>query len=274
MKILTLYVGQGEMAVIRHSGESVIVDSHWLTEIENSIVRQLSTFLKRQNVVGLVLTGFDSDHADPNGIEHILSYYQPNWVMYPKYYKDTENATEVFKIIRKHEKLRSQSSNPLQILSVRLDILNSRILSGLSTNFKFELFSPHIEDMDSSNNCSIVLKLSGIGSNGFDYLVTGDTENSRWETITELFDHHLSSDVLSAPHHGSKNASHPKMALLVSPNTVLISAGVDNQYGHPDSQAIRIYQKVAEHVFQTNIYDGVSLLTQLDNNDFSTSLIR
>ena len=94
--------------------------------------------------------------------------------------------------------------------------------------------------MDNSNNCSIVLKLTGTGEGGFSYLITGDTENERWDTITRLFGKNLSSDVLSAPHHGSKNAAHPKMALLVAPDTVLISAGVDNQYGHPDAKAVKL----------------------------------
>ena len=104
-------------------------------------------------------------------------------------------------------------------------------------------------------------------------IVTGDTENARWETITPIFGNALKSDVLSAPHHGSKNASYPKMALLVSPNTVLISAGVDNQYGHPDSQALKIYERVAAHAFQTNVEGGVSLYTKRKNGDFETLLI-
>ena len=272
MKVLTLYVGQGEMVAIRHGREAVIVDSHWLNEIEDSLKRQLKSFLDNRRVAGLVLTGFDSDHADPTGVDHILLNFQPSWVMYPKYYKDTDNATEVFAIIRKHVRKRELSSNPLRTISVRLDKLDSRTLPGLSHNFSFVLFSPHIEDMDNSNNCSIVLKLEGIGGDGFSYLVTGDTENSRWERITDLFGNNLRSDVLSAPHHGSKGASNPKMVSLVSPNTVLISAGVDNQYGHPDSQAVRVYQQVAQHVYQTNIYDGVSLLTQREGYDFCTHL--
>ena len=63
------------------------------------------------------------------------------------------------------------------------------------------------------------------------------------------------------------------MTLLVSPNTVLISAGVDNQYGHPDSQAVKIYQKVARHVFQTNVHGGVSLHTKRSGDDFLTRLV-
>ena len=273
MEVLTVYVGQGALAAIRHQGEAVIVDSRWLAEKAKTIEHQLRVFLKDQWVAGLVLTGFDDDHADPYGVDYILEVYQPDWIMYPKYYKDTDNATEVFNVIRKHERRREGTSHPLRKISVRLDRLDSRLPPDLLRSFESELFSPHIEDMDNSNNCSIVLKLTGIGGDGFSYLVTGDTENARWDTITRLFGHALKSDVLSAPHHGSKNASHPKMALLVSPNTVLISAGVDNQYGHPDPQALKIYQRVAQHVFQTNVQEGVSLHTKRNGNDFLTRLV-
>ena len=274
MEVLTVNVGQGELAAVRHFGEAVIVDSHWLNELADDIEGQLDVFLRNQYVVGLVLTGFDNDHADPNGIDNILDKFEPAWIMYPKYYKDTDNTTAVFNVIRKHERRRESTTRPLRKVSVRLDDLNSRQLNNLSQHFNYELFSPHTEDMDNSNNCSIVMKLAGLGGDGFDYLITGDTENERWDTITRLFRGEIKSDVLSAPHHGSKNAAHPKMALLVSPNTVLISAGVDNQYGHPDSQAVKLYQQVAKHVFQTNIGNGVSLHTKRHGDDFLTRLAR
>ena len=274
MRVLTVYVGQGELVAVRHRGEAVIVDSKWFTQGADDIERQLRMFLKNQSLVGLVLTGFDNDHADPVGVDYILGAYQPAWVMYPRYYKDTDNATEVFNVIRKHERLREGTGDLLRKISIRLDSIESRSLHGLSRCFEYELFSPHIQDMDSSNNCSIVLKLSGIGGDGFSYLITGDTENERWDTITRLFGEALKSDVLSAPHHGSKNATHPKMALLVSPNTVLISAGIDNQYGHPDPQAVKLYNRIVGHVFQTNIENGVSLYTKRQGDDFLTLLAR
>ena len=273
MQTLTVYVGQGELAIIRHRGEAVVVDSRWLEERSETIERQVGAFLKNQSVVGLVLTGLDNDHADPYGIDYILENFEPDWIMYPKYYKDTDNADDVFKVIRKHERRRKAAGKPLHKISVRLD-LHWRKMNNLSEYFTYELFSPHGEDMDNSNNCSIVLKLTGMGSDAFSYLITGDTENERWDTITKLFGKSLASDVLSAPHHGSKNAAHAKMALLVSPDTVLISAGVDNQYGHPDAKAVKLYSRVAKHVFQTNIEDGVSLLTVRQGDSFLTRCVK
>jgi competence protein ComEC len=127
--------------------------------------------------------------------------------------------------------------------------------------------------MDCSNNCSIVLKLTGLGPRGFSYLITGDTENPRWETINKLFGRALKSHVLAAPHHGSKNATHPASLLNIAPHTVLISAGVDSQYGHPHPQTVRVYGEVAKHVFSTNMEGGVSLLTQPGATELTTTLI-
>src|ERR1700730_4931134 len=149
----------------------------------------------------------------------------------------------------------------------------SHRLPGGGFNFDFELFSPHIEDMDSSNNCSIVLKVTGRGPRGFSYLITGDTENARWDTIHRLFGSALKSHVLAAPHHGSKNAAHPASLVHIAPHTVLISAGVDSQYGHPHGGALRVYGHVAK-VFSTNMEGGVTLLTEPGATELTTSLIR
>jgi beta-lactamase superfamily II metal-dependent hydrolase len=277
MDILTFYVGQGDMALVRHNGEAIIVDSHFpdcLDGGQDKIADDLSQALVNHRVAGLVLTGFDADHCCPAGVEMILTTQEPDWVMYPKYYKETDCASEAFQIIERHERKRASSSTPLRRVSVRLDRFEHRMLDDLCDNFDFELFSPHMEDCDNSNNSSIVLRVTGAGAGGFSFLITGDTENGRWDRINQIFGSYLESDVLSAPHHGSKTGAHPETIVLVNPNTVLISAGVDNQYGHPDPQAVRAYAAVAPHVFATNVEGGVSLFTRRSGADFETLLAR
>lgn len=126
--------------------------------------------------------------------------------------------------------------------------------------------------MDKSNNCSIVLKVTGLGDGGFSYLVTGDTETERWETIARLFGDDLKSHVLAAPHHGSKTGVHVKSILHIDPHTVLISAGVDNQYGHPDKEAINAFHRAGARVFTTHDH-GKSLHTRFTGGAFSTVTI-
>lgn len=276
MNIITVNVGQGALSIIRHNQEAIIVDCRIPPSSNDTVafVKQMfATALKHHDVKGLVLTGFDDDHTDVVGIALVLQKYRPDWVMYPQYYKNTQEAKSVFWLIDQQEKERSGSAHPFRRIAVRLDRLSTRRLPGLSSNFDFELFSPHPEDMSSSNNCSIVLKVVGLGSGGFSYLITGDTEVERWQTIARLFGSALKSHVLAAPHHGSLNGVHPAALLHIDPHTVLISAGVDSQYGHPDPAAVKAYQRVAKYVYCTNMQGGVSLLTKPGVSELTTILI-
>jgi len=277
MDIITVNVGQGSLAIVRHGGEAIIADSRIPPSGDSRVAYakgMLATYLKGHYVRGLILTGFDRDHADATGVGLILTKYLPDWIMYPKCYKDTEEAGDVFQIVRQQKQRRAGTAHPLQNISVCLDNLQSRLLSVLAPTFEFELFSPHTEDMDNSNNSGIVVRMQGKGPGGFSYLITGDTENERWETINRFFGKTLRSDVMAGPHHGSRGAVNAETLLLVEPNTVLISAGVDNPYGHPDSQAIAAFSKVAKHVYSTNVNGGVSLHTTIGTGDFETALIQ
>jgi len=277
MNIVTVNVGQGALAIVRHAGEAIVVDCRIPAVGDKTVphIREvLANALKDHSVIGLILTGFDDDHSDLDGASIILRKYRPDWVMYPKYFKDTDEAKKVFALINSEVEVRRNSSSPLRKASMRLDKLSSRHLPGFSDNFDFELFSPHVEDMDSSNNCSIVLKVTGRGPRGFSYLITGDTEISRWVTIQKLFGSALKSHVLAAPHHGSKNAVHPASLLDIAPHTVLISAGVDSQYDHPSPQAVKVYKQVAKYVYSTNMEGGVTLLTQPGPTELTTTLMR
>lgn len=278
MDVFTLYVGQGALAAVRAGDEAVIVDAHMPNcedVTQDQIEQSLDSYLAQSKVRGLTLTGFDKDHACPAGVESILQRYEPDWVMYPTYYKKTDTASEVFAIIEREERRRARTVRPLTRKSVRVDRVESRLLTGLATYFSFELFSPHMDDMDSSNNSSIVLKLTGLDKNGFSYLITGDTETGRWETISRYFGRYLSCPVMAGAHHGSSNGVHARALLHISPHTVLISAGVDNSYGHPDGAALKAYGAVAKYVFCTNPPPvGTCLFTRRLGHDFETRDVR
>ncbi len=276
MDVLTLYVGQGSLVAVRVGDEAVIVDAH-MPECEDvtsdEIKQSLSMYLRASRVRGLILTGFDSDHAHEAGVDWILTKFAPEWIMYPKYFKDTDSATSVFRNIDSHERRRSKTGRPLIRYSIRIDRLENRTIPGLGRSFEIELFSSHVEDTDSPNNCSIVAKITGKDPTGFTYLATGDTETERWATISTLFGDTLAADVMAAAHHGARSGLHPGALHMIDPNTVLISAGAESQYDHPHGLAIRMYQAVAKHVWATNVGGkAYNLLTRRDGLDFTTRI--
>ena len=115
------------LAAVRAGNEVIIVDAHeYAVIIEDHITpaeieASLDVFIGDRVVRGLILTGLDRDHACPFGVDSILTRYEPDWVMYPKYYKDTEAATDVFAIITSEVTRLDETEHPLVRHSVHVN---------------------------------------------------------------------------------------------------------------------------------------------------------
>ena len=67
MNIITVNVGQGALAIVRHQKEAIIVDCRIPPSDDTTVayVKEIMALsLKDHNVKGLILTGFDSDHSE------------------------------------------------------------------------------------------------------------------------------------------------------------------------------------------------------------------
>lgn len=267
MQIYTLNVGQGQFVVVTGASEAFIVDTYVPLNPTIDIINvksSLATILQGKGLIGLIVTGFDADHFNEVGLKIVLNKYRPNWIMYPKYFKKTQTADTCFSLIQSFE-----SQKKFTRVSVSLLQNDLRFYGNLSSDFEFEVFSPHGADMNSSNNCSLVCRVKELSTGGT-YLITGDTENDRWGSINYYFKDALSSDVLAAPHHGSKNGIASETLALIRPKTILISAGVDNQYGHPDAEAKRLFAAHTQNYYSTNFGQGQSLKTVVSASEVKT----
>ena len=104
MNIYTLNVGQGQFVVVTGTNQAFIVDTYAPSSSDTVNVKgALATILQGKEFVGLVVTGFDSDHFNEIGMKIVLNKYRPNWIMYPKYFKETQTANACFAAIRSFE---------------------------------------------------------------------------------------------------------------------------------------------------------------------------
>lgn len=106
------------------------------------------------------------------------------------------------------------------------------------------------------NNCSIVTRFY---YNGHGVLLTGDIEASVENAMTRLFKSGLDSTYLKVSHHGSKYSSAPKFLARVRPQVAVISAGADNNHGHPHKEAIDRLLAAGAQIYTT--LDGDQSLT-------------
>lgn len=68
--------------------------------------------------------------------------------------------------------------------------------------------------------------------------------------------------VLKAAHHGSRNGVSSAWLSATKPEVVVISCGLNNQYGHPHPWALRYYQTVASEIYRTDLDGEVTITAQ------------
>ena len=98
----------------------------------------------------------------------------------------------------------------------------------------------------------------------FDLLLTGDLEGTGEERLLaseEIRKELAGIECLKVAHHGSRNASTEQFLDLVQPETAVISAGKNNQYGHPHKGLIDRIQTRGVLVFRTDQTGAVRVLS-------------
>ena len=98
--------------------------------------------------------------------------------------------------------------------------------------------APAESDGSAMNNASLVLRVTMTGDHPLRLLLTGDVEPDAQEALLRLHPD-VAADVIKVPHHGSGRQS-DRFFAAVGARVATISAGQDNDYGHPAAAALRL----------------------------------
>jgi len=71
----------------------------------------------------------------------------------------------------------------------------------------------------------------------------------------------LKSDVLKAGHHGSKTSSSLPFVEQVLPVTTIISAGLNNSYGHPHQEVLDRFNEIGSTILNTALVGSITFKT-------------
>ncbi|WP_028391872.1 DNA internalization-related competence protein ComEC/Rec2 [Bacillus cihuensis] len=133
---------------------------------------------------------------------------------------------------------------------------------------RFYVLNPYQYEED-TNESSIVL-YAEIG--GGSWLFTGDLGEQGEQELIQVYPD-LSADILKVGHHGSKTSSSEAFIDSLQPKIAIISAGVNNRYGHPHQQVLEILSKAGVSVYRTDLKGAISYqYDKKGNGTFSTSL--
>lgn len=125
---------------------------------------------------------------------------------------------------------------------------------------RFEMLHPQWESYAISdlkdNFRSCVLKItSPYGS----LLIPADIERDAEAELLAGQSALLGSDILIAPHHGSKTSSTEAFVLQVRPSIVVFTAGYRNRFGHPKPEVVARYRHLGSELYRSDA-DGMVML--------------
>ena len=106
-----------------------------------------------------------------------------------------------------------------------------------------------------ANNASITMLLEVAGAR---ILLTGDMEPEAQQLMERVVPD-LSVDVLKVPHHGSRYQD-PELLSGLGARLAVISAGEDNDYGHPSSETLDLLRDSGMIVRRTDLHGDVAVV--------------
>ena len=106
-----------------------------------------------------------------------------------------------------------------------------------------------------ANDNSLVLRIT-YGRRSF--LLMGDAER---HTEAALASRLGRIDVVKVGHHGSRTSSTERFVDTTRPWLAVISAGLENRYGHPHGEVLERWSRGADHVARTDLDGSVSVWT-------------
>ena len=121
-------------------------------------------------------------------------------------------------------------------------------------DFAARIIAPLEVDEKNLNNSSVMILLDYKDAT---FLFTGDAEKDELNTIKA----DVTADVLKVGHHGSRNANPKDFLKKVDPQIAVISCGVDNDYGHPHKETLKILSEMDCDVYRTDKDQTVTVYT-------------
>ena len=232
-----LDVGQGLAVVIEKNGRGLVYDTGAAFGDDFSYAeRVILPFLKAkgiQDIDYIVISHSDNDHA--GGAPVLIEAY-------PKALVITDVAG-----------FSGQDCRPRQIQ-----------WQGLSLN----LLSPPQALVGNNGSCVI-----RIDDDRQSLLLTGDIEKQIETSLLSRAlsgEYELQSEVLVAPHHGSKTSSTEAFIDAVAPKLVLFPAGFANRWGFPKSTVVERYQQREIMGLTTGIEGQISVIFQQSEREVKT----
>ena len=234
VRIQVIDVGQADGIVIRTPSRD-----HWVV-IDAGGGKQFSEYLIEMGIDSIDMAVVTHRHGDhQGGMDDVIKAIPPD--LFVGVTEDCPSRTS-------DDKVRTAITNnsvPVYPLTNTPDVLT---IDGVT--FTILPLPPRSDCPEHENLNSIVVRMD---YGNFSILFAGDAEEDELDWLVQNHENLLDVDILKASHHGSDNGTTADFLSAVSPERVVISAGVNGRYKHPMQNAVTAYLNATNsRVYCTN----------------------
>lgn len=227
LQVHFLDVGQGDAILIETpDGYQVVIDGGANGGVVQDIAAKLAWHDRSIDV--LIATHPDTDHV--GGLVDVLERYEVDMIVQTETDSDSPAAAAF------------SAAAAAENAAVHFARAGQQIKIGASTTI--EILSPASDTTNWSSNAASVIVQVRYGNTAF--MLPGDAPDSVEDYLVGTYGADLQSNVLKLGHHGSKTSTSDLFLDTVQPQYAVVSASIDNRYGHPD-------QSVMQRVFARDI---------------------
>jgi len=224
-------VGQGDSILVQAPSFNMLIDGGNRGDITVN-------YLKRLGINELDLVIGTHPHADHiGGLVNVLEKIKVKEVIDPAVVQTTKTFEDYLTLI--DEK------------NIKFTEAKPGIKRDLGNGARLEILGPASTSYSNLNNVSVISRLV-FGNVSF--LFVGDAET---DVLNKLAKSNIESDVLKVSHHGSHNGMSQTFIKAVNPEAAVISVGKDNNYGHPDDEALDILAANDVDIYRTDLHGTV-----------------
>ncbi len=223
-------VGQGDASVIRTSGKNILIDTGKENKFNN--LNLLLNYIEIRSIDYVIITHFDSDHS--GGIYKLLENYDVKNIILSAVIKDDKDVQVLQKFIKENS------------FNTKISFVNADDKYRIKDLFIY--FVGPSKNHNERNKDSLCFYTY---LNSKTVFWTGDID---FEVEDELIKRNVlhSVELLHVSHHGSKYGSSEEFIKKLNPSKAVLSAGINNKYGHPTPEVVDRLKKYSTEVYRTD----------------------
>lgn len=234
LSVVFLNVGQGDAIFIEApNGNQILIDGGSNKKVLSGLSRFIPFY--DHSIDAMLATHPDKDHIA--GLSHVVKNYRVS-----QYYETGKISKSSFY---------TELENEIEKRGIEKNIVQRGVVIVLDRgrNIYLRVLSPNEGTFgEDTNSSSIVVKLF-YGDRSF--LLMGDVPKKVEKKLVSQYGKDLQSDILKLGHHGSRTSSDEYFVSVVSPAYAIISAGLNNSYGHPHKEVLDVLSKFKVPHFET-----------------------